>query len=45
MGKTKIVVRIPPNKIEEVIRYLEMVKDTDMGLVLDHRFIERVKGR
>ena len=41
-GKTTIRVRIPPNKVDEVIRYLEMVKGTEMGLVLDHRFIERV---
>lgn len=41
-GKTKIRVRIPPNKVAEVIRYLEAVKGSDMGLILDHRFIERV---
>lgn len=41
-GKTKIRVRIPPSKVDEVIRYLEMVKGTGTGLVLDHRFIERV---
>ena len=35
--------KIPPEKIEEVIQYLEMVKDTGVGLILDHRFIERVK--
>lgn len=44
MKKTKIRVRIPPHKIEEVIRLLEIVRGRETGLVLDHRFIERVKG-
>ena len=42
MNKTKVRVRIIPDRIEEVIRLLEIVKGTDMGLILDHRYMERV---
>lgn len=46
MGKTKVKVRIPRSKLEDVKRFIDILlnqpDDWNMGLVLDHRFIERV---